>query len=50
VLAACNRGNVSSWWREIVRIQDGVDGPWDGWFGDCVLKKGGGLVGYVLLD
>ncbi|GAU37824.1 hypothetical protein TSUD_63860 [Trifolium subterraneum] len=29
----------SSWWREIVRIRDGVDDLGDGWFGDCVLKK-----------
>ncbi|MCI35465.1 putative non-LTR retroelement reverse transcriptase related protein, partial [Trifolium medium] len=31
----------SSWWREIVRIYDGVDGLGDGWFGECVLKNVG---------
>jgi hypothetical protein len=29
----------SSWWREIVRIRDGVDGLGGGWFGECVLNK-----------
>ncbi|MCI29753.1 putative non-LTR retroelement reverse transcriptase related protein, partial [Trifolium medium] len=33
--------NRSSWWREIVRIRDGVDGLDDGWFGECALKKAG---------
>ncbi|GAU40603.1 hypothetical protein TSUD_28090 [Trifolium subterraneum] len=31
----------SSWWREIVRIRDGVDGLGGGWFGEGVLKKVG---------
>jgi hypothetical protein len=29
----------SSWWREIVRICDGVGGLGVGWFGDSVLRK-----------
>lgn len=31
----------SSWWREIVRIRDGVEGLRGGWFGECVTKKVG---------
>jgi hypothetical protein len=33
--------NKSSWWRDIVRIHDGVDGLGGGWFGECILKKVG---------
>jgi hypothetical protein len=28
----------SVWWREIVRIRDGVDGPRGDWFGECVTR------------
>ncbi|PNX79265.1 non-LTR retrotransposon transposase [Trifolium pratense] len=35
----------SSWWREIVRIRDGVRGSAGGWFGESVLKKGVGMGG-----
>jgi hypothetical protein len=31
----------SSWWREIVRIRDGVGGVGGGWFRECVAKKVG---------
>jgi hypothetical protein len=31
----------SSWWKEMVRISDGVYSLGGGWFGDCVLKKVG---------
>jgi hypothetical protein len=31
----------SAWWREIVRIKDGVGGLRYGWFGDCVVRKVG---------
>ncbi|KAK2395676.1 hypothetical protein QL285_057389 [Trifolium repens] len=31
----------SAWWREIVRIRDGVGGIRDGWFGECVSRKVG---------
>ncbi|MCH81957.1 kinesin-like protein [Trifolium medium] len=31
----------SSWWREIVRIRDGVDDLGGGWFGESILKKVG---------
>ncbi|MCI27792.1 putative non-LTR retroelement reverse transcriptase related protein, partial [Trifolium medium] len=39
----CENGgrSGSSWWREIVRIRDGVDGLGGGWFGESVLKKVG---------
>jgi hypothetical protein len=33
----------SAWWREIVRIRDGVGRLRDGWFGECVARK----VGYT---
>ncbi|GAU49075.1 hypothetical protein TSUD_25340 [Trifolium subterraneum] len=33
-------GSGSSWWREIVRIRDGVDDLGGGWFWESVLKKG----------
>ncbi|GAU10981.1 hypothetical protein TSUD_112740 [Trifolium subterraneum] len=36
-----SRGSGSSWWREIVRIRDEVDGLGGGWFGEGVLKKVG---------
>ncbi|MCH91003.1 70 kDa peptidyl-prolyl isomerase, partial [Trifolium medium] len=43
--------NVSSWWREIVRICDGVVGQGGGWFGDCVRKKvGDGLDTFFWTD
>jgi hypothetical protein len=29
----------SAWWREIVRIKDGVGGIRDGWFGKSVTRK-----------
>jgi hypothetical protein len=43
----CETGgrNGSSWWREIVRIRDGVDGLGGRWFGECVLKKVGDWTG-----
>ncbi|MCI20652.1 receptor-like kinase, partial [Trifolium medium] len=28
----------SSWWREIVKIRDGIGGLRGGWFGECVSK------------
>ena len=31
----------SAWWREIVRIRDGVGGVRDGWFGEGVARKVG---------
>ncbi|MCI32136.1 putative non-LTR retroelement reverse transcriptase related protein, partial [Trifolium medium] len=31
----------SSWWREIMRIRDGVGDIGGGWFGECVSKKVG---------
>ncbi|GAU31165.1 hypothetical protein TSUD_315900 [Trifolium subterraneum] len=31
----------SSWWREIVRIRDGVEGLGGGWFGEGILKRVG---------
>ena len=31
----------SAWWREIVRIKDGVGGIRDAWFGECVSRKVG---------
>jgi hypothetical protein len=31
----------SAWWREIVRIKDGVGGIRDGWFGKSVTRKVG---------
>jgi hypothetical protein len=31
----------SAWWREIVRIKDGVGGIRDGWFGESVTRKVG---------
>ncbi|KAK2382490.1 hypothetical protein QL285_070021 [Trifolium repens] len=31
----------SAWWREIVRIRDGVGEPKGGWFGESVLRKVG---------
>ncbi|MCI03757.1 cysteine-rich receptor-like protein kinase, partial [Trifolium medium] len=31
----------SSWWREIVRIRDGIGGLAGGWFGESILKKAG---------
>jgi hypothetical protein len=31
----------SAWWREIVRIRDGVGGVRDGWFGEGVVRKVG---------
>jgi hypothetical protein len=31
----------SSWWREIVRIWDEVEGLGGGWFGDCARRKVG---------
>jgi hypothetical protein len=34
-------GGGSSWWREIVRIRDGVGGFEGGWFGECARKKVG---------
>ncbi|MCI01524.1 cysteine-rich receptor-like protein kinase [Trifolium medium] len=41
----------SSWWREIVRIRDGVDSIGGGWFGECVLKKvGDGLETFFWTD
>jgi hypothetical protein len=32
------REGGSVWWREIVRIRDGVGGLRDGWFKECVLR------------
>jgi hypothetical protein len=34
-------GSGSSWWREIVRIRDGVGDIGGRWFGKCVTKKVG---------
>jgi hypothetical protein len=31
----------SAWWRDIVRIRDGVGEIRDGWFGECVSRKVG---------
>jgi hypothetical protein len=31
----------SAWWREIVRICDGIGGMEGRWFGDCVTRKVG---------
>jgi hypothetical protein len=31
----------SAWWREIVRIRDGVGGIRDGWFGESVTRRVG---------
>jgi hypothetical protein len=31
----------STWWREIVRIRDGVGGLSDNWFGESVTRKVG---------
>ncbi|GAU10220.1 hypothetical protein TSUD_423930, partial [Trifolium subterraneum] len=33
--------NGSAWWREIVRIRDGVDGLGGRWFGEGVVRKVG---------
>ncbi|PNX57427.1 cysteine-rich receptor-like protein kinase, partial [Trifolium pratense] len=39
-LLGCGRGRMgSSWWREIVRIRDGVGGTMVGWFGESVGRK-----------
>jgi hypothetical protein len=31
----------SSWWREVMRIRDGVAGSGGGWFRECVVKRVG---------
>ncbi|MCI35554.1 cysteine-rich receptor-like protein kinase, partial [Trifolium medium] len=31
--------NGSTWWREIVKIRDGLGEIEGGWFGECVSKK-----------
>jgi len=33
--------SVSTWWREIAKIRDGVDSEVGGWFADSVYKKVG---------
>jgi len=33
--------SCSSWWREIVRIRDGVGEGGEGWFADCVRRRVG---------
>ncbi|KAK2403415.1 hypothetical protein QL285_052853 [Trifolium repens] len=35
--AGGSRGSV--WWRDVVRVRDGVGGPRDGWFGESVTRK-----------
>ncbi|GAU22961.1 hypothetical protein TSUD_247050 [Trifolium subterraneum] len=43
--------NGSSWWREIVRIRDGVDGLGGRWFGEGVVRKvGDGTESYFWTD
>ncbi|KAK2404810.1 hypothetical protein QL285_054116 [Trifolium repens] len=37
--AGGSRGSV--WWRDVVRVRDGVGGPRDGWFGESVTRKVG---------
>ena len=33
--------SFSSWWREIVRIKDGIGEGWEGWFAGCVRRRVG---------
>nr|ABD28747.2 Putative non-LTR retroelement reverse transcriptase, related [Medicago truncatula] len=33
--------SCSSWWREIVRIRDGIGEGGEGWFGSCVRRRVG---------
>ena len=33
--------SCSSWWREIVRIRDGIDEGGEGWFASCVSRRVG---------
>ncbi|XP_024640756.1 uncharacterized mitochondrial protein AtMg00310-like [Medicago truncatula] len=33
--------SCSSWWREIVRIRDGIGDGGEGWFGSCVRRRVG---------
>ena len=33
--------SCSSWWREILRIRDGVGGGGEGWFASCVRRRVG---------
>ncbi|GAU46950.1 hypothetical protein TSUD_180540 [Trifolium subterraneum] len=43
--------NGSAWWREIVRIRDGVDGLGGRWFGEGVVRKvGDGTESYFWTD
>ena len=31
----------STWWKEVVKIRDGIGGGGDGWFEGCVVRRVG---------